>query len=338
MHCTGALKTRVKAILAAAVMSVALLAFSGGCSGEEPAAVASETRVLLDTYCTITIYGAHDASLLEEAFEMCAGYEALFSITREGSDVWRINHAGGEPVTVAPQTAGVICEGLSYCELSGGLFDITIGRVSRLWDFSGNPRVPADAELEAARATVDYRKVLVEGNSVTLLNPEAWIDLGGIAKGYIANRLAEFLLAREVAGAVIDLGGDVAIIGEKPDGEPWRLGVRQPFGGRSDLLGVIETGEASVVTSGVYERQFESGGRLYHHILDPVTGFPVVTDIVSATVVTDNSTAGDALSTIAVLAGSAGAADLLSRADGFTGAVLLLDSGELLTIGDVSFR
>jgi len=322
-------------VLIVFVLSAAALTGCAPSRGTEPVI---ETRLLLDTYCTITVYGANAAALLDEAFDMCAEYEALFSITLEGSDVWRVNHAGGSPVNVAPQTAELIRLGLEYGAYSRGLFDITIGRVSRLWDFSGDTSIPSADELGAAVLTVDYTRVDIDGNTVSLRNPEAWIDLGGIAKGYIAGKIADFLIEGGAKGAVIDLGGDVAIAGEKPDGKPWRLGVRQPYSDRGELMGVIEAGEASVVTSGIYERQFEENGVLYHHIIDPSTGFPVITDIISATVVASSSTAGDALSTIALLAGSEIAPYLLSRAPGFTGAVLLLESGELLEIGDINFE
>jgi len=268
---------------------------------------------------------------------MCAEYEALLSITLEGSDVWRINHAGGAPVEVSPQTIELIRTGLEFGEISGGLFDVTIGRLSRLWDFSGNPSVPGANELEAARSTVDYRQIVVNTDTVRMGDPEAWIDLGGIAKGYIAGCIAGFLIGRGVTGAVVDLGGDVAIVGGKPDGSPWKVGVRRPFGERSELLGAIETGEASIVTSGVYERGFEENGVRYHHILDPNTGMPVDSDVVSVTVVAENAMLGDVMSTIIMLVGSENALDTLGQTPGFFGALLVLKSGELLQLGEIKF-
>jgi thiamine biosynthesis lipoprotein len=217
------------------------------------------------------------------------------------------------------------------------MFDITIGRLSRLWDFSSEPGIPSDAELEAACKTVDYRKVRVFGNKVQLENPDAWIDLGAIAKGYIADKIAEFLLARGVMGAVIDLGGDVVAIGSRHDGSPWRIGVRRPGGSANDLLGVVETDGAAIVSSGVYERGFEIDGVAYHHILDPNTGFPVRSDVISATVVTENAVLGEGLSTIIILAGSTSVEVMMDEIPGFVGAVLVLENGELRTFGDVKW-
>ena len=333
------------------IFGLSLLLFSvalGGCAGTRVPAPISETRLLLDTVCTITIYDNQDRAILTKALDLCAEYESLFSITLEGSDIWRINHAGGAPVSVDPQTAELIRAGVEYGELSDGMFDITIGRLSTLWDFSGNSGVPSDADIELARGTVDYRQVVISGNTVQLKNSGTWIDLGGIAKGYIADRTADLLRVNGVRAAVIDLGGNIVTLGQKPDGSIWRVGVTDPFGERSDLIGVIETSGASVVSSGVYERRFVENGVLYHHILDPNTGMPVKCDVVGATVVTESSMDGDALSTIIVLTGInkpdgpvdgiERAASILDRQSGFIGAVIILDDGNILQHGDVNFK
>ena len=317
-------------------LSVLLLA---GCTTKQtPVETAGDTRLLLDTYCTITVSALNAQSLLEEAFYLCATYEELFSITLEESDVWSINHANGAPVTVAPETVELIKLGLEIGELSGGYFDISIGRLSTLWDFTGQSGIPSEDAISLARSTVDYRQIIIDGNTVRLVDPEAWIDLGGIAKGYIADRIAEFLIGRGATSAVIDLSGDVALAGEKQDGSPWRIGVRNPFGSRSELIGVVETGEASIVTSGTYERQFESDGVIYHHIIDPFTGMPVNTDIVGVTIVADSSTIGDALSTAVLLLGSERAAGFLDQVPGFIGALLVLENGTLMEYGGINFQ
>ena len=319
------------------IISLVLAALTFGCVEKQQGEQLSETRLLLDTYCTITIYGNVSSGILDEAFLLCEELEALFSITIEGSDVWRINNSGGLPVTVDPRTVELIRSGLVFGELSDGMFDITIGRLSRLWDFGGEKNVPSEQELEAARETVDYRQVTIDGNTVQLKNPEAWIDLGAIAKGYIAHEIKNFLAARDVTGALIDIGRDVVAMGSRQDGNPWRIALQKPFGGYGEWLGVIEIEQASVLGSGTYERQFEKDGILYHHILDPNTGKPVVTDIISATVITETAVLGEGLSTIAVLLGSEKAQEVLTRVSGFIGAVILLDDCELLKIGNVDF-
>ena len=328
----------------------------GGCADEQSSERISETRLLLDTYCAITIHGDVDYGLINEAFSLCEEYEALFSITTEGSDVWRVNHAGGEPVQVDPRTIEVIRGGLEFGELSDGMFDITIGRLSRLWYFDClnknhelpcsaraltcdfcrlGPVVPDEAEIEAVRATVDYRQVSIVGDSVQLTDPGAWIDLGAIAKGYIADKIAEYLIEQGVSGALIDLGGDIVTVGNRQDGTPWRIALREPLGDADEYLGVIELTGAAVISSGIYERQFEIDGVRYHHILDPNTGMPAVSDVVSATVVADSAMIGEGLSTIAVLMGSERVQGMFGQASGFIGAVLVLVNGDILELGDV---
>jgi len=218
------------------------------------------------------------------------------------------------------------------------MFDISIGRLSGLWSFSGASSVPSGTDIAAALETVDYRRVIVAGDSVQMGDSGAWLDFGGIAKGYIADRMADLLRERGVPGAVIDLGGDVVIVGEKQDGSPWRIGVRRPFGSPGELLGVVETREAAVITSGVYERNFEQGGVLYHHILDPSTGMPVQSDIVGVTVLAESAMVGDALSTAMLLLGSERAVVLALQVPEFIGALLILESGELMEIGDIDFQ
>ena len=319
------------------LIMVVLVSFFGGCAREESSKPIKETQLMLDTFCSITIYGDGNRETLAEAFDLCAGYEAVFSKTVEGSDVWRINNAGGAPVEVSPETAEIIKIALEYGELSGGLFDITIGQVSSLWDFSGKSELPSEHEIKNAIDSVDYRKASVEGNTVHLDDPHAQIDLGGIAKGYIADRLADFLRESGVGGAVIDLGGDIVVLGRKSDGSPWRVGVKRPFGDAGDYLGIVHTAEASIVSSGVYERGFEQDGTLYHHILDPFTGMPVSSDVIGATVVSDSSMVGDVLSTSIILMGSDAAATLFSEIPGFIGAIIVLEDGEVLQYGSIDF-
>ena len=307
---------------------------------EPEAKLVSETVFLLDTACTITIYKPLDRKLILQAFDLCAEYEALLSVTVEGSDIWRVNHALGEPMTVSPETIEVIMTGLGYGDFSRGWFDVTIGRLSELWDFSGEPFVPDEASLSTACDTVNYRQVVIHGDTVQLSDPEAYIDLGGIAKGYIADRIAAFLVENGAESAIVDLGGNIVAIGERPDGNLWRVGIRKPFGHESELFGVIEVGtedSVSVVTAGVYERSFELDDVLYHHILNPFTGLPVKTDVVSATVVTESSMSGDALSTTMLLLGSDVAVALLDEVPGFIGAIIILDNGEYIVHGDIDF-
>lgn len=288
------------------VLCTALIIPQTGCGSEEQV---SENQFLLDTICTITVGGMKEKdakAVIAEAFETCRYYESKMSKTVEGSDIYRLNHAQGRAVTVDPETLEVIKKGIQYGKLSGGRFDITIGAVSELWDFSGeNPRVPDEKQLKEAVKTVDYRQIHIEGNKVAMKNPKAQIDLGGIAKGYIADKLAARMKEQGAEQAIISLGGNVAVIGEKAEDTPWNIGIERPYSDRTQILGTVKLKDETITTSGVYERCFKEDGKLYHHVLDPKTGYPVETQLDAVTVKgrEGQSADCDAMGTICLILG-----------------------------------
>lgn len=265
-----------------------------GCAHRDKVAAGGQlqsTFFCFDTVCAVG--GVMTQEQLDATVARCQGFEQTLSRTIVTSDVSRINAAQGVPVEVAPETAELITRALEYCAASGGLFDITIGAVSELWDFHEGV-VPAPEAIEAALPHVGYERVAVGGATVTLTDPDARLDLGGIAKGYVSDVLLDELAEQGVESAYVNLGGNVKVLGAKPDGSPWKIGVRDPNAPEDErsIARVTLTG-GSVVTSGLYERQFEQGGRRYWHILDPRTGYPVKSDLVSATIVSEHSIDGD---------------------------------------------
>lgn len=274
-----------------------------------------------DTLCCVS--GIASKQALQQAVDRCLFFEQTLSARREDSDVWRINTANGGKVRVQPETADLIRKSLHYSEVSGGLFDITIGTVSLLWDFHEGV-VPADADITAALAHIGYRGVMVEGDTVQLADPLARIDLGGIAKGYIADDLARLLAEAGEESACINLGGNVKVIGSKADGNPWTIGVRDAQAGSSKIVATVSSTGGSLVTSGLYERRFERGGRSYWHILDPRTGYPAESAIVSASVYAQESLDGDGLTKPLFMLGEEEALAFLED-QGAQG--LLLDAG-----------
>lgn len=290
-----------------------------------------ETAFLFDTVITLTAFC--DKNLMQQALERCEYFENHFSRTLEGSDVWNINHANGHPVEVAPETADVIERALEYCRQSEGLFDITIGAISCLWDFKQSIK-PDDKAIREAVTHVDYRGVHVEGTTVTLDDPAAMIDLGGIAKGYIADDVARLFKEGGCTSGIINLGGNVFALGSKPDGNNWRVGIQDPNITNDDtdstsatdadaaLIAVLECAQTSVVTSGLYERVFTRDGKRYHHILDPRTGYPVKTDLVSVSIASASSTEGDACATWMFLLGRDQALEFLEEANRLEGLVI----------------
>ncbi|MBQ3485935.1 MAG: FAD:protein FMN transferase [Clostridia bacterium] len=281
-----------------------------------------------DTLVTVTFYGAPEG-IQEEMWAACQRYEQLLSKTIEGSDVWRINHAGSEPVTVDPETWEILRRAKELSALSEGAFSVTIAPLSAMWDFTGGTRrMPTEEERIAALPLVDDSAIqLGEGYTVTL--PKGMqVDLGGIAKGYIADQVAALLRGR-VFGAIISLGGNTYVIGDKPDGSRNTIGVQDPWGENGALEGVLSTKNISVVTSGTYERGFTGDdGVWYHHILVPETGLPARSDLVSATILTPSSMTADALATACIVMGSEKAIQML-EANGLD-ALLIREDGQLV--------
>lgn len=278
-------------LAACAPLLVSACASGADAQGEKDA-MQQKSFFCFDTACSVG--GLVTSEQLDELVGLCEHFESTLSRTIETSDVSRINAAGGEPVEVEATTAELIGLALDYSRASGGLFDITIGAVTRLWDFH-EQLVPAPEDIAEALGHVGYERVQVGGTKVQLSDPLAAIDLGGIAKGYVADVLCDQLESWGVTSAYVNLGGNVKVVGPKPDGSPWAVGVREPDPNVSDTSSVarVSISSGSVVTSGLYERQFEKDGKRYWHILDPRTGYPVETDLVSATIVSERSIDGD---------------------------------------------
>ena len=266
-----------------------------------------KTGFYLDTVISVTVCGMEgDASFSDSAaesaidasFSVCSYYESIFSNTISSSDISRINAAGGLPVEVSSDTVEILNTALKYSELTDGAFDVTISPVSSLWDFKSEDAVPPDdALIKEALTHVGYDNIMIDGNSVSLTDPKAAIDLGGIAKGYIADRMKECLESLNVTSAIINLGGNVLTIGRNPDGSDFNIGIQKPFAGQNTVITSVKVDDLSIVSSGPYERYFEYQGRIYHHILDPKTGYPVDSGLNGVTIVSDKSVDGDALST-----------------------------------------
>ena len=267
------------------------------------------TDFYLNTVVSVTVYESQSDSysakeLCENCMNMTADYENLFSKTIEGSDIWNINHSGGVPVTVSDETITLLQTAISYSELSNGLVDPTIGTLSTLWNFSENKKtVPSDEEIQRALSHVDYHAIHIEGSQVYSSDPDACIDLGFIAKGYIADRLKEYLCSQGVSSAIINLGGNVQTIGNKPDNTAYKVGVQKPFAETGTALLSVSVTNKSVVSSGNYERCFWIDDTLYHHILSTENGYPVTNDLSQVTIICDSSADGDALSTLCFILG-----------------------------------
>ena len=280
-------------------------------SGENTAADSREpisaTEIKLSTVVTVTIYDSQDRDLLTKCMNLCDKYEKVFSRTSADSELYKLNHRKLTPVEgtedtyqVSDDLAELISEGLDYSELSKEAFDIAIEPLTSLWDFTAeDPQVPKDSLIQAALPKCDYHNISVDKdkNEITLKTDATAIELGAIAKGYIADRLKDYLISQNVKSAIINLGGNVLCIGGKPDNSAFKIGIQKPFADRSETIAVMDIRDKSVVSSGIYERCFEQDGILYHHLLNPKTGYPYDNGLIAVTIISDKSVDGDALST-----------------------------------------
>lgn len=288
--------------LTALLISVVLLL--SGCSYLPQRQNLIYTDTLFDTVVRIEIHEPASEDVLKGCEEICKKYDAMFSNKIEDSEISRINNAGGAPVEVSGETVTLLKKSIYYSDLSNGLFDVTIAPVSNLWDFhSDEPAPPAAETVAEAASHVDYKNILIKDNTVQLLDPYASIDVGAIAKGYIADKLKAYLKDQGIRHAMINLGGNVLAIGGRSDGSDYNIGIQKPFDITGEPITSVRLSNKSIVTSGTYQRYFESDGKLYHHILDPHTGYPCENNLYSVTIITNSSLTADALSTACFLMG-----------------------------------
>lgn len=304
-----------------------LLATLTGCQRQQEPI--SKTGFYFDTVITVTLYDASATKELEECFDMAKDYENMLSATVEGSDIWNINHANGETVAVSDETAALIEKAISYSQLSDGAFDITIGQLSSLWNFKENDgTIPSEEQIKTALASVGYQNIVVDHNSITLTNPETQIDLGGIAKGYIADQMKAYLNENGITEGIIDLGGNILTVGPKENADSYRIGIQKPFADTGTSIAAVEIHDDSLVSSGIYERYFKKDGAIYHHILNPKTGYPYQNNLLGVTIIAKSSANADALSTACFALGLENGMKLIQSLDD-TEAVFITDDYQL---------
>lgn len=278
---------------------------------------------MLNTYVSITLYGTDDEDLAMEALNLCSEYEQIFSRTLADSDLSRLNTA--KELTDANEDLFELIDiGLYYGNLTDGALDITIEPLITLWDVTGiSPHVPDTQQIEEKIPFVDYKNIsLTDKNHVIVLKNQASIDLGAIAKGYIADKIREFLIENGVTHGIISLGGNILCIQGKPDGSDFIIGIRKPFDEAAATALTLKINNMSVVTSGTYERYFTENDHIYHHIIDPKTGYPSESGLISVTILSGDSVAGDCLSTACLIMGEEKALKLLNSIDGVYGILI----------------
>ena len=319
-----------------------LLIFSlgilGGCSNNnKPSEPLSESELLMGTVVTVSLYDSDNQEILNKVFNKVKELESTLSINENGTLVDKINeNAGIAPVKVDDDTYTLVKKGIEYSELSNGLFDISVGPIVKLWNI-GLPeaKVPTQEEIDAKLPLINYKDIELNDSDKTIYLKKAgmMIDLGGIAKGYTADVISDMLTEEGVNSAIINLGGNVFTHGKKVNGDDWKIGIQNPYSERGGIIGTLVTSNKSVVTSGIYERYLEENGIKYHHILSPKTGYPYENEIAGITIVSDNSTDGDALSTSVFAMGVEEGMKFVNSLDGIDAIFITKDNKVYITNG-----
>lgn len=251
----------------------------------------------LGTVVRIKLYDKQSPEVIEQILARLNEIEDRMSYTREGSDIYRLNHAGGEPIQIHPDTMLVLKEAIRFNQLSGGTFDPTLGVLIDAWGIgSDRARIPSAEEIRDGLLTIGTEKVHILSDDTVQVDAGTEIDLGAIAKGYAADEAARICVENGVHSAIIDLGGNILVVGNKAGGD-FLIGIRNPLEGANTSIGHIAIQDMTVVTSGDYERFFEADGKRYHHILDYRTGYPVENNLSSVSIITKKSIEADGFST-----------------------------------------
>lgn len=303
------------------------------CTGGAPEEYAQDFFAM-DTFMSITAYGGGAEEGVKSAARRIAELERMLSVTDENSELSAINRGG--TAEVGAETAELISFALEIAEKTDGALDPTIYPVLRAWGFTtGENRVPASEELSGLLENVGHGRVRVDGNTVTL-GEHMMLDLGAVAKGYAGDETERILRENGVTSALINLGGNVQLVGSKPDGSDWRLGIKDPAG--EGNVGVLTVSDCAVVTSGSYERCFTAAdGTVYGHIIDPASGCPADNGLLSVTIIAGEGRLCDALSTALFVMGEERALEYWRENKSFD-VILIKDNAEVLITEGIADR
>lgn len=298
-------------------------------AADENAEPNSRTVFAMDTVMELSAYGADDA-LMEAAEQEILGLESRLSVTDAGSEIYALDHNG--QAELSPDTTELMQTALEMCERTDGALDVSIYPVLRAWGFTtGSYQIPTQEEIENLLTQVDYRKVTLENGTASIAQGME-VDLGSVAKGYTGDQVSQLLREGGVTSALLNLGGNVQLVGGKPDGSDWRVAVQDPEG--DGYLGVLSLRDKAAITSGGYERYFVGDdGEVYWHIIDPATGAPARSGLISVTVIGDRGVVCDALSTALFVMGLDKAAEYWRRYGDFEAVFVAEDGSVAITSG-----
>jgi len=263
----------------------------------------SKTEFLMGTVVTVKIYDKNKEDILNLAFERINELADKTSSEEKDSEITAINeNAGIKPIKVSEDVYRLVEVAKEHSHLADGKFDISVGPLTKLWHIGfPDARKPDQSEIDAILPLINYEDVILDEQKQTvyLTKKDMLLDLGAVAKGFITDEVVTVLQENDVTTAIIDLGGNIFVLGNHPSGDPWTIGIQDPNAARGATVGKVSRSNESIVTSGVYERYIEVDGEIYHHLLNPDTGYPFTNDLAGISIITDSSTDADALSTTA---------------------------------------
>lgn len=317
-----------------AVISLLML---NACTNDNIQDVHARDLFAMDTYMNLKTYGSHAEEALQAAEIRITELESLLSVTDETSEIWAINHAEGNPITISADTYAIMRTAQQVSAESSGALSVSLYPVLQAWGFTtGSYQVPAENMLRDLLQTVDDTRITISGNQISV-PPDMQIDLGALAKGYTGDAVMEIMREHGVTSAIISLGGNVQTLGSKPDGSDWTVGIVNPFAPDSNL-GIVSVSDKAVITSGNYERYFtDDDGNRYWHILDPADGYPADNGLVSVTVIGESGVRCDALSTALFVEGEENAIAHWRSSNDFE-IVCVTDDGRLLVTEGAQFQ
>lgn len=261
----------------------------------------SKVFFVMDTVAEYKLYGKNAEQVGVEIEKILVDIEHRMSMHQPDSEISKLNQNAGKAFTaLSPDTFSLLARSVGFGNISQGVFDITIAPLATFWNItSEHPSIPSSQQLAELLPLVDYNDILLNGEQYTaqLRQQGQAVDLGGVAKGYACEQAYRIAKQQGVSAGYLSIGGNIMVLGKKPDGKPFRFGVRDPQGGESDYFAVVMLEDTTMSTSGGYERYFEQDGVRYHHILDTKTGYPVQTDLLSVSVITPDGAYADFMST-----------------------------------------
>ncbi len=277
------------------------------CSAKDNSVPVEEQGFFMGTVITEKVYGSNAETAAKKVMDRIQQLEKIMTINSPNSEIVLLNSSAGiDKVNLSPESIFVLNRAKYFSQLSNGAFDVTVGPLVKSWAIgTTDAKVPDKAEIEQLLKLVDYKSITIDekSNTAQLLKKGQIVDLGGIAKGYAGDEAVKIYKEHGIKSAFINIGGNVVVLGSKPDKTPWKVGIQDPRATRDNYLGIVEVSNKAVVSSGDYERFFEKDGIRYHHILDPYTGYPANSGLMSATIIADSSIDADALSTATFVLG-----------------------------------